>query len=52
MPQRQTMRAGELGGVLDVVGRAGGHLVEHQLLGDAAAHRMAMLVEQLLLGSS
>ena len=40
--------ARRLGGLLDVVRGAGGGVVEHDLLGDAAAHGVGELVEQLV----
>ena len=40
--------AGGGGGLLDVVRGAGGGVVEDQLLGDPAAHRVGELVEQLV----
>ena len=39
--------AGDLGGLLDVVGRAGGRLVEDQFLGGAAAEQHGQLVQHL-----
>ena len=42
--------AGDAGGLLEVVGGAGVEVVEHDLLGDAAAHRLADGVLEVLLG--
>ena len=42
--------ARDLGGLLDVVRRTGGRVVEHDLLGGAAAHRVGHLVKQLVAG--
>ena len=39
--------AGDRGGLLDVVGRAGGRLVEDQLLGGPAAEQHGQLVQHL-----
>src|SRR5579863_3504525 len=41
--------AGQIGGALDVVAGAGGHLLEEDLLGDAAAHQDGKLRLQVVL---
>ena len=43
-------RAGDRGGLLDVVGRTRRRVVEDQLLGDAAAEHVGQLVEHLVAG--
>ena len=43
-------RAGRLRGLLDVVGGAGRRIAEHDLLGDAAAHAVDQIVEELVAG--